>query len=730
MRIQRQIVEEFAACGRRAGKAGRFAAFAALVAVVAALWAGLGATAAGAASSGWVETEQTRLRLVAAGTGVGAERTLRLGLQFRLKPGWKVYWRSPGDAGYPPNIDWAGSENLAGVVVLWPVPERFQVLGFNTVGYKDEVVFPLDITVAEPGRPVRLRAQVDYLTCSEICVPYSAELALDLPAGPAQTTAFTHLIDRFAARVPGPGTARGLTVDRVEMRGEGEARVLRVTVRSDRALASPDLFVEGPDLIEFGLPKVETAAAGRIAFIELPARAIDAEKSPALLGAPLTLTLVDGLRVLETTAVVERAVETIGRSYLVILLLAFVGGLILNLMPCVLPVLSLKLLRVVGHGGGERAAVRQSFLASAAGILAAFLALAAVLAVLKSAGATVGWGIQFQQPLFLVVMTVVVTLFAANLWGLFEIRLPGVLSDTLAGAGGGAGSGGVRGLAGDFATGAFATLLATPCSAPFLGTAIGFAFSGAAADIFAIFAALGLGLAAPYLLVAAVPALAIAMPRPGPWMVWLKAVLGVALAATAVWLMSVIATLAAPTTAYVVGALMVAVVAVLALGRGRRTRLAMPGLVGALALAALATPSLLTGIGPPPQTARSDTYWQPFDWARIPALVAEGKTVFVDVTADWCITCQANKALVLGRGEVAGRLAGADVVAMVADWTRPSDEISSYLASFGRYGIPFDVVYGPGAPRGVPLPELLTRTAVLDAFARAENAAPSTAKAE
>ena len=692
--------------------------FLAAISLFAGLFTLVQAGEARASASAWVETEQTRLRLVSATSGVGFERTLRLGLEFRLKPGWKVYWRSPGDAGYPPSLDWSGSENLAGAVMLWPAPARFSVLGFNTLGYEDEVVFPLDVTLAEAGRPLRLRATVDYLTCSDICVPYQASLALDLPDGGAQTTAFTHLIGRYAARVPGAGTGRGLVIERVETRGDGERRVLRVVARSDAPFVAPDVYVEGPNLIEFGVPKAETLAGGRTTILELSARALD-KTAPALVGSALTLTLVDGPRALESTSVVVAARSALSGGYLSILLLALLGGLILNLMPCVLPVLSIKLLRVVGHGGGEARTVRRSFLATAAGILTAFLALAGMLAILKSTGLSIGWGIQFQQPLFLVAMTVIVTLFAANLWGLFEIRLPASLGGALARAGG------QHSLGGDFLTGAFATVLATPCSAPFLGTAVGFALSRGTADIFAIFAALGVGLAAPYLLVAALPALATRLPRPGPWMVWLKRVLGIALAATAVWLLTVVANIADDKAAFVVGALMVASVAVLASGPMllARARLATPAIVGVLALAALAAPEILPRTDSGPATDVSATHWRPFDWDAIPGLVARGKVVFVDVTADWCITCKANKALVLNRGPVAELLAGADVVAMVADWTRPSDEISAYLASFGRYGIPFDVIYGPGAPQGEPLPELLTRGSVMAGFARAGGAA-------
>ncbi len=644
-----------------------------------------------AASSAWAETDQTAVRLIAATDTAGD--ALTLGLQFRLDPGWKVYWRSPGDAGYPPRIDWSESENLGAVDMSWPTPKRFSVLGFETLGYLDEVVFPLQAKPARAGRPVTLKAAVSYLTCKDICIPYDAKLALALPPGPPRPSAFAHLINRYQVRVPGDGGAHGLVIERAEAAG----RMLRVTARAVTPFVRPDLFVEGPDTLYFSRPTV--SLAGKRAVLEVPTGGDGALAG----GLPLVLTLVDGERSAESSVTVAAAPWD--ASLPIILALAVLGGLILNLMPCVLPVLSIKLMGVVGHGGGDRRTVRLSFIASAAGILFSFLALAAALIGLKSAGTAVGWGIQFQQPWFLIAMTLVVTLFACNLWGFFEIRLP----EALAGLGGDAGGG----YGGHFLTGAFATILATPCSAPFLGTAVGFALSRGPGVILAVFACLGVGLALPYLAVAGAPGLATRLPRPGPWMVVLRRVLGLALAATALWLLSVLATHAGLMGAAAVGALAAAAAAALYLNHRRGGRI-----LWALGLAALAFFVPFPDSAGPRAGAAEDL-WKPFDRAAIPGLVAAGKTVFVDVTADWCITCQLNKALVIYEDDIMTRLTGDPVVSMQADWTLPSEAISNYLVSFGRYGIPFDAVYGPGARGGIVLPELLTKEAVIDALGRA-----------
>lgn len=673
-------------------------------------------------ASDWAETEQTAVRLIAATSAVGEGRTASLGLEFKMKPGWKIYWRSPGDAGFPPRPDWSASHNLTGATLRWPAPERFSVLGLETLGYKEAVVLPIEAELAQAGQPLRLRATVDYLTCDDICIPYTANLALDLPGGTAQPSGFAHLINQYVATVPGDGARHGLSIEAVGAPGGGTANSLRIDASALSAFENPDIFVEGPIELIFDKPVLSFAADRRRLTATI---AVDGTQyvEGGLTGTPLTVTLVDGGRGAERTvtpASIAASPESLAVSesrypMLTVLGLALLGGLILNLMPCVLPVLSIKLLGVVGQGGRRAAEVRLGFLASAAGIVFSFLVLAAGLIVLKQAGGVVGWGIQFQHPWFLIGMGLVVVLFACNLWGFFEVRLPGALTSV---AGGGEKS---NGLAGHFMTGAFATLLATPCSAPFLGTAVGFALARGAAEILWVFAALGVGLALPYLAVAAVPALATWLPRPGPWMIVLRRILGFALAATALWLVTVLSGVIGVPAAGIIGFLFFVMICFLAAGSrfgGPFKSAAFVGSAG-LAVVALIVPVSAGGGPEMADPDRMTEVWQPFDRSAIAERVADGKTVFVDVTADWCVTCQVNKTFVLGRQEVMARLKARDVIAMQADWTRPNDDIARYLAEFGRYGIPFNVVYGPGAPAGVVLPELLTESAVKDALAKA-----------
>jgi suppressor for copper-sensitivity B len=626
-----------------------------------------------------VSTEQSAARLVSAVTGAGDLKTLPVGLDITMKSGWKTYWRSPGDAGFPPEIKFDGSENVASAKLNYPTPHRFELFGLQTFGYKDEVLYPLSVTPQRPGEAVKLRAHLRYLVCEQVCIPYDADLALDIPAGPALTSDQAPLVNRFQAMVPGDGKGAGLQLTHVRV--EAGNKLVAEAVSDGQSFTAPDLIIEAPGSLMFGKPEVTLADGGRHATLTLPIE--QSTDTTQAANGDLILTLTDGERGLESyvnlpnlapAALLSSAVPVPAApqqsSLLLILGIALLGGLILNVMPCVLPVLVLKLTSVLQHGGGEGEHVRVSFLATAAGIVSAFLALATALAGLKLAGHEIGWGIQFQQPIFLAILAAICLIFAANLWGWFEVPLPALAGDLALAAD--RRVGGQHKTFGAFLTGVFATVLATPCSAPFVGSAVGFALSRGVGEIFAIFLVMSLGLALPYLAVAAVPGIAVMLPRPGRWMIWVKRLLGVSMAVTALWLGWVLAA---------------------QLGIWRTA--------------------------PADQAQTEAVHWQAFDAATIPGLVASGKTVFVDVTADWCLTCKANKTLVIDRSPVSASLNQGNVVAMAADWTKPDPAISRYLAQFNRYGIPLNVVYGPKAPEGIVLPELLSSDAVMQAIARA-----------
>lgn len=681
----------------------------------------LGPASALAVSSEWSRTDVSQVRLIAARTATGDSAEIRAGLQFQLEPGWKIYWRSPGDSGLPPIPDFSQSENVADVAMRWPAPQRFfEAAELETIGYLDEAVFPLTIRLDRPGDPVTLRTTLDYQACEQVCIPFSAELLLEVPSGEAEPSGFAQLVERYEERVPRDAGLSGVEIVSAGLTGTPPSQFVEVSLKSPVPFDDGEMFVEAPN--QFRIPASEQSLQANRTQLTLRAP-VEARADRDLTGEAITITVISGDRAIEIPiAAAAATVETSDASsvsLLLMLLIALLGGLILNLMPCVLPVLSLKLLGAIGHGGGERRHVAKSFVAAAAGIVVSFLVLAAGAVVVKLAGGAVGWGIQFQQPVFLVFLVLVLSLFAYNLFGLYEVGLPGWLGDV--GMRTGADAVAKGGMAGHFITGAFATLLATPCSAPFLGTAVGFALSRGPFEIFAIFAALGIGMAAPYLAVAAFPGLATSLPKPGRWMVWLRVVMGIALAGTAIWLITVLAAQSGALAAVAVASLMLLIAPLIWLARSgpARRKVGLAAIL-VLAIATFAAPSALEthpGAGGMAGGAMTtDVEWQTFELSAVDAALAEGKTVFVDVTADWCVTCKVNKRLVLDNETVLERLRAPDVVCLRADWTRPSNAIAAYLASFGRYGIPFNVVYGPAARDGVVLPELLSADSVLSAL--------------
>jgi suppressor for copper-sensitivity B len=670
--------------------------------------------AALAAATGWVGDHHAAARLITATDAVGSAATVEAGLEIRLAPDWHAYWRTPGDAGIPPSIDWAGSTNLKAAAIAWPAPARYSLQGFETAGYQDHVVLPLALTLTRVSDALALHAAVDYAACAQICVPYSAKFDLTVPAGPASPSPQAGLIAAARASVPGSAGAAGIELVSANAAGSGNSASLIIRLKSTAgSFRAPDIFVEGVAKGSPGRPGLALSQWGKTAQLTVPVRGASAAD---VVGRKLTLTLVDGARAAEFDATpVPGAPAGPALRLLPILAVALLGGLVLNAMPCVLPVLSLKLLSVAGHAGGERRRVRLGLAMTALGVVTSFGLIAAALIALKAGGAAIGWGIQFQWPWFIALMAAVTTLFAASLFGWLPILLPHFAYEAAAE---------LRAptpYADAFLTGVFATLLATPCSAPFVGTAVGFALAQGPAEIAAVFAALGLGMAAPYLAIAAMPRLIRLLPRPGRWMYWLRLALGLALAGTAVWLVAVLAALSGARAALAAGVALAAVVVLLAL-RSRRTipaggARAAGAAAAALAIAAVLWPAV-AGVAPL-DAAATASRWQRFDAGQIQRLVGEGKTVFVDVTAAWCLTCKVNEAAVLERNPVAGRLFGPGIVAMRGDWTRPDPSLTRYLESFGRYGIPFNVVYGPGRPQGELLPELLSAAVVEQALDRA-----------
>lgn len=431
------------------------------------------------------------------------------------------------------------------------------------------------------------------------------------------------------------------------------------------------------------------------------------EQSIVQVSQPLELSIEPTLEtVIEDSTVLQEA------SISTVFGWALIGGLILNIMPCVLPVLGMKLSSIISAHGVSRHKIRKQFLFTSLGILASFWLIASVLSLLKLSGHAVGWGIQFQSIWFLLLMMSVTMLFALNMLGVMNFSLPSSLSNWAA-------QKGDNSNLGHSVQGMFATLLATPCSAPFLTTAIAYAFGADITTMFVIFTALALGMSLPWLLIAAFPRLVYLMPKPGRWLLWFKVVLGVMMLLTSLWLMSLLrhhipifwVVLLALTVFIWVLARVKAVYGdkwLLGLGGG-----AIALFAGAILVGSLTADRWVTPLPPEPD-------WVPLSESTIEQSIKEGKTVFVEVSADWCITCKSNKIGVILQDPVYSQLQSEDVIPMLGDWTRALPSVTEFLRDNQRFGVPFNIVYGPGAPQGIPLPVLLKDEAVLEALRRAK----------
>jgi len=693
----------------------RLARLAVRLAVVFALGLAVGAPAsAGPATEPHPVT--ARLVLELAATAPGA--TLWVDLHLDIAPGWHTYWRNPGDSGLPTEIAWTLPPGFSAGDIVWPVPERFVVEGLGNYGYRDTVDLLIPIAVGQdvkPGEAARLEAAASWLVCSDICIPGEAKLALALPvaAKPAPPDpAATELFAAARSHLPKPAAF--------------EARF--AVTKDQLRLMLPDAAfsgIEQPSAIFFPFDAnvVDAAAEPKL---QRRGDAFELLLQRATTPAAIVPKSLDGLLVLHggkggeqavslraTPAALPATESSAEIAWWQALLFALLGGIVLNLMPCVFPVLSLKLVGLAGIG--DRAAHHHAA-AYAAGVILSFAALGGALLMLRAGGSAVGWGFQLQSP-------VVVGLLAYLLFAM-GLSLSGVADFGFGLAGVGGRFAGREGIGGAFATGILATIVATPCTAPFMGAALGFALLAPAPLALAIFVALGIGLALPLTIATLIPGLARLLPRPGRWMVLLKQLLAFPLYGTVAWLIWVLIQEVGPE-----GALM-ALLGLVLVGfavwvygttrlagpamRRAGTALAAAGTAAALVLALTATPSSAR----PEQTASRDGLrYERFSPSRLDALTAERHPVFVNLTAAWCITCLVNEHATLDTAAVQQAFAEHQIVALKGDWTRQDPEITAWLQKFGRSGVPLYLLYDRSGTPNV-LPQILTRSEVLDAIGK------------
>ncbi|MEM6850295.1 MAG: thioredoxin family protein [Pseudomonadota bacterium] len=781
---------------RRVGQKRGARLVVARVAALLLAWAAAGLGGPAWAEGDTDASDHVQVELFAERSGLRAGEPMALALRFRIRPGWHIYWRNPGASGLPTVVQWTGPAGAVIAPTEWPAPQRISEGDLTVYGYHGAPVALTSITLpedAEPGGRYTVRAEARWLACREMCVPGSARVSLPLSvmASPRAAEPITNRVfakARSLLPAPPPDLDAGFTLEAgsdaarawmAEPPVDGAApnpnRIVRAVSRLRRWLSAeaagddvevdffpieegmvaeaPERLASGDHGLSFDLTistypdedpftsdrPIEGVAVLRadgdpisIAALSLSSRpAPDGVGVPPVVAAPPDDASEEGATALSIEAEGD-AKPALG--LLAALAFALFGGLLLNLMPCVLPVLSIKAVAIAGAAGeGAAAKMRRHGAAFTLGAISAFVALAGALGLLRAGGEAVGWGFQLQSP-FIVAMLVYVMMFAGlSLSGLCTVgaRLMGLGPAPAAGSGG-AFSGG---LSGAFLTGALAVIVAAPCTGPLMAPALAFALTQPATASLLVFAVMGLGLAAPLLAISAVPAIAGRLPRPGPWMERLKQGLAFPMYAAAIWLLWVLSRLSGPDVAALAmgGVLLIAFAAwVSEASRGagpwlRRTGLAGAGLAG---LGALALAGQTLGLAPPVASALAVASDESeggvervaYSAERLEDLRAAGKPVFVDFTAAWCITCQTNKFAALSRPAVEDAFRARDVVLMTADWTARDPAVTEALEAHGRSGVPLYLYYAAGADEPQTLPQILTTGIVMRALRKADAA--------
>ena len=650
-----------------------------------------------------------------------------VGLYFKLEPGWHVYWKNAGDSGEPPQIRWTLPDGLTAGPIQFPAPKRLPLGPLMDFGYENEVLFPMKFAVAptvKDGKAL-IDANVNWLVCREVCIPGKAELKTTLQVSSVKpevvngSAADADLVQRFESTLPKPLPGNYRAVFQPTQEG------FRLGADTGKRETEAAFFPANQDVLSNPAPqKVTPTATGFV--IELKKDA-NLTANPSQLSGVLELS---GGRAFEIAAQPGTVTMPAPEHTLTLVVrtsaLAFLGGLLLNLMPCVFPVLFLKGLALVNSGNEERHKLRAHGFVYAVGIVVSFWALVAALLGLRAAGASLGWGFQFQSPVFLALMAGLLFFLGLSLAGQFEIGL------SLTGAGGSLAA--RQGYAGSFFTGVLAVVVATPCTAPFMGAAIGYALAQPAAVTFAVFTALALGLAAPYVALTLQPAWTRLLPKPGGWMEILRQAISVPIFATVIWLAWVLAqAYGATTLAALLASLLLLAIAGWFLGRWpakRWSTIVASVIVASVAIVSVYAPHKLAAA--PESQPGSQTQagqWEPWSPDAVSRYQAQGRPVFVDFTASWCLSCQVNERVALSQPSVRQALQNANVALLKADWTREDPAITQALSALDRSGVPVYALYKPGESTPELLPQVLTPGIVLDAIAKLPASASSAAQA-
>ena len=651
-----------------------------------------------ALSSEWAVGETSKLRLISP-YSQNSSKNITIGLEYQMQPGWKTYWKSPGDGGFAQNISWENSSNISDVKILWPTPIKFEILGLTSLGYQDNVTFPLEIEIENEFQDINLDLHVNYLICKEICIPGDARIFLDIPAGEKKINDNYFDVEQALSKLPEKDFSRTYlkNINANVLEGENLSTI-RLQIESEKIFFNPEIFLHTP----FGLPVVQHTISYSANNKLITAEFDFNKKLISEDSFPLEVVLKDvnhNFEHLLSAQITKDISNSTMNTFIFYILISLLAGLILNVMPCVFPILSIKLMSVFTVDQGT---ARVSFLTVALGIVSSFFLLGVCFLVLQYFNFSIAWGMQFQKPYFLIFITLIIFLFMMNMFGQFQINLPQNFSNiAFAGLGN-------KSFFKDFFNGFFATLMATPCSAPFVGTAITAAFTQNYIIGMSIFLFMGIGMASPYLLIALFPKLVNFLPKPGIWMIYVKYFLGLLLLATVVWLSNILLNF------FNIYFLVISLFVLLVITYRRK----FPLFKNTITIASIIFIFFSTSLQIFQQhlSSAEEKDWVSFFTVDIDQLVAQDKIIFLDITADWCATCQFNKINVLNSDNIIKQFKDNSVTLIRADWTKPNERVNLFLEKYDRFGIPFNAFFSKKFPDGILLSELLSEKEIVNAI--------------
>ena len=599
------------------------------------------------------------------------------GIKLLLNEGWKTYWKNPGEAGASISANWVDDSGISETEILFPFPKKYLDHGVTTIGYDKKVVFPVLIKLEPEQKKINKELVINYLICKEICIPLTEKLNVNFSIDDSYAIKFDDQISQYLKKIPKIDSGI-FKIDEIIKINEKKIQIL---------FKFGDYFKNNYEMFSFS--KDSNSRLELVQTHERLSAFIDFDENINEIKTPILISISDGKN-LEEIQINKEDIKT-KSSLIYFLLLAFIGGLILNFMPCVLPVLSLKLYSLVKISESQANNIRKYSFASFLGIIFSFILLSLIIILFKVIGTDLGWGFQFQNFGFLLVVSCIIFIFCINLLGFFEILLPSTLSNKLTSFAS------EQSFRSYFLSGVFSTLMATPCSAPFLGTAIGFSITSSYQNIMLIFIFISFGFALPYIISSVRPSLVSILPKPGKWMENFKLILGLILLITFGWFLSLM-----NFNAFTIITLTSIILLYFILLKRNQFSI-ITSVVCLTIISYFLIPS-----------SKDSLVWQKFDETLLNKQIENGDLILLDFTASWCVTCQVNKITTLDSKKLKDFIIQNNVKIMRGDWSKRDKDILEFISKYGRFGIPVNIVFGPRDGKGVILPEILSKDIVIN----------------